>query len=69
MDPPPEVTSARPQTHYPGYLWTSVTWAIVAAITGRGVMIFTFSPCMNPFLKEGLIDLRYQLISFWGSLR
>jgi CPA1 family monovalent cation:H+ antiporter len=67
------LTAARfftgPQTSYPAYLWTSIIWAIVAAIAARGVMIFTFSPCMNPFLKEGPIDLKYQIISFWGGLR
>ena len=51
------------------YFWDSIFWAIVAAIAARGIMVFTFSPCMNPFLKEGPIDRRYQIISFWGGLR
>jgi CPA1 family monovalent cation:H+ antiporter len=67
------LTAARfftgPQTAHPAYLWTSVIWAIVAAIAARGVMIFICSAGMNPFLKKGPIDLRYQLVSFWGGLR
>jgi CPA1 family monovalent cation:H+ antiporter len=67
------LTAARfftgPQAHFPAHLGTSIIWAILAAVAARGVMIFTFSPCMNPFLKEGPIDLRYQIISFWGGLR
>jgi CPA1 family monovalent cation:H+ antiporter len=67
------LTAARfftgPQTSYPAYLWTSIIWAIVAAIAARGVMIFAITPCMNPFLKQGPVDLRYQTVSFWGGLR
>ncbi len=32
-------------------------------------MIFAITPCMNPFLKQGPVDLRYQTVSFWGGLR
>jgi monovalent cation:H+ antiporter, CPA1 family len=54
---------------YPTHLWTSIAWAILAAIAARGVMIFALTPCLNPFLKAGPINLRYQIISFWGGLR
>jgi CPA1 family monovalent cation:H+ antiporter len=67
------LTAARfflgPQADFPAHLWTGVIWAIVAAITARGLMIFTITPCMNPFLPQGPIDLRYQAVSFWGGLR
>jgi CPA1 family monovalent cation:H+ antiporter len=67
------LTAARffidPQASYPAHLWTSVIWAIVAAIAARGVMIFALTPIMNPFLPQGPIDLRYQTVSFWGGLR
>jgi monovalent cation:H+ antiporter, CPA1 family len=67
------LTAARffsgPLANHTASPWASIFWAIVAAIVARGVMIFTFTPCMNPFLKEGPIDLRYQMISFWGGLR
>jgi CPA1 family monovalent cation:H+ antiporter len=67
------LTAARffigPQAHYPAHLWTSIFWAIVAAIAARGVMIFTITPCMNSFLQQGPIDLRSQTVSFWGGLR
>ncbi|MEJ2671794.1 MAG: cation:proton antiporter [Deltaproteobacteria bacterium] len=58
-----------PQAHYPAHLWTSIFWAIFAAITARGVMIFTVTPLINPFLQQGPIDRRYQTVSFWGGLR
>ena len=67
------LTAARfftdPQAHPPPYLWSAIFWAIVAAITARGVMIFGITPLMNPFLKQGPIDKRYQMVSFWGGLR
>jgi CPA1 family monovalent cation:H+ antiporter len=67
------LTAARfftgPQANHPPNLWTAIIWAIVAAIAARGVMIFAITPCMNPFLKQGPVNLRYQIISFWGGLR
>ncbi len=60
---------ADPQAHSSAYQWTTIIWAIIAAIAARGVMIFAITPCMNPFLKQGPIDLRYQMVSFWGGLR
>jgi CPA1 family monovalent cation:H+ antiporter len=67
------LTAARffidPQAQHPPYLWTAIIWAIVAAIAARAVMIFTIAPCMNPFLQQGPINLRYQAVSFWGGLR
>ncbi len=67
------LTTARffidPQAHRPDYFWTTIIWAIVAAIVARGVMIFSFAPSMNPFLKEGPLNFRYQVIAFWGGLR
>ncbi len=67
------LTAARfftnPQAQHPLYFFSAILWAIVAAVAARGVMIFTFTPCMNPFLKQGPIDRRYRIISFWGGLR
>ena len=67
------LTAARffvnPLAHYPVYFWTTIMWAIMAAIVARGLMIFAFTPLMNPFLEQGPIDLRYQTVSFWGGLR
>ena len=67
------LTAARffsgPQVHHSYSLWAAIIWAIVAAIVARGVMIFAITPCMNPFLKQGPVDLRYQIVSFWGGLR
>jgi CPA1 family monovalent cation:H+ antiporter len=67
------LTGARffsgPQAHLPPGFWTAIIWAIAAAIAARGVMIFGITPCMNPFLKQGPIDWRYQTVSFWGGLR
>jgi monovalent cation:H+ antiporter, CPA1 family len=67
------LTAARffigPQVNHSFSFWTAIIWAIVAAIVARGVMIFAITPCMNPFLKQGPIDLRNQLVSFWGGLR
>jgi CPA1 family monovalent cation:H+ antiporter len=67
------LTAARfftdPQAQHPLYFLPAILWAIVAAFAARGLMIFTFTPCMNPFLKQGPIDWRYQIVSFWGGLR
>lgn len=67
------LTTARfftdPQAHHPEYFWTAIILAIVAAIVARGIMIFAFTPLMNPFLREGPINRRYQVIAFWGGLR
>ena len=67
------ITTARfiiePHAYTPAVIVTSVLWALGVTILARGVMIFMLIPLINPFLKEGPINWRYQLVSFWGGLR
>ena len=60
---------SQPGEHLPGYVWSAIAWAIVAALVARGAMVFTLTPLINPFLKRGPISWPSQVISFWGGLR
>lgn len=49
--------------------WGIILATILVVILSRGIMIFSLVPMINPFLKDGPINWRYQVVSFWGGLR
>jgi CPA1 family monovalent cation:H+ antiporter len=51
------------------YFWSSIFWAIVAALFARAVAVYTLIPLVNWLSKSEPIDWRYQTVSVWGGLR
>ncbi len=50
-------------------LWISIIAAIILALVGRAIGVFTLIPLFNQLQPAQAIPKAYQVISFWGGLR